>query len=122
MRPIGIDDVLFGGIYIFLSGLCGMATGDFFHPRFLAKRKDDILGALIISILALCKGGLIDHVAMLGFLNLLLPPFMDGFRLGKSVDYFELRGTMLILMHMVIYIVAVVCLKIWVLEKRRYRY
>ncbi len=122
IRPMGIIDVILGGLYIFFSGLCGMATGDFFHPRFLQRRKDGILGALMISVLAICKEGLIELLMPLAVLNFVLPPFLDGFKLVGSSDIFELRGMVLIFLHMAAYAVVVVCLKVWVLEKRRFRY
>ena len=122
VRPMGVSDVVIGGLYIFLSGLCGMATGDFFHPRFLTKRKNGILGALTISVLEICKEGLIESFAHLGALNFALPPFLDGFKLVGSTDSFELKGMGLIFLHMAVYAAVVVCLKVWVLEKRRFRY
>ena len=122
IRPMGLIDVILGGLYIFFSGLCGMATGDFFHPRFLQRRKDGILGALMISVLAICKEGLIELLMPLAVLNFVLPPFLDGFKLVGSSDIFELRGMVLIFLHMAAYAVVVVCLKVWVLEKRRFRY
>jgi hypothetical protein len=122
IRPIGIKDVILGGLYIFLSGLCGMATGDFFHPRFLQRRKDGILGVLTVSVLTICKEGLIEHFMPLVALNYVLPPFLDGFKLVGSSDIFELRGMVLIYLHMAIYSVVLVCLKVWVLEKRKFRY
>ena len=122
IRPMGIIDVILGGLYIFFSGLCGMATGDFFHPRFLQRRKDGILGALMISVLAICKEGLIELLMPLAVLNFVLPPFLDGFKLVGSSDIFELQGMVLIFLHMAAYAVIVVCLKIWILEKRRFRY
>jgi hypothetical protein len=122
IRHMGVGDVVFGGLYIFVSGLCGMATGDIFHPRFIPKRKDAILGALAVSILAICKEGLVEHLTLLGVLHFLLPPFMDGFKLVGNTDYFEPRGMLLIILHMAIYTLVVACLKVWVLEKRRFRY
>ncbi len=122
IRPMGIADVIFGGLYIFLSGLCGMATGDFFHPRFLPKRKDAILGALTVSVLVICKEGLTENFAPFTALNFVLPPFLDGFKLVGSTDIFEPKGMLLIFLHMAVYAAAVVCLKVWVLEKRRFRY
>ncbi|WP_026527732.1 hypothetical protein [Butyrivibrio sp. VCD2006] len=122
IRPMGIADVILGGLYIFFSGLCGMATGDFFHPRFLQRRKDGILGAIMVSVLAICKEGLTTYLMPLAILNFVLPPFLDGFKLVGSSDIFELRGMVLIFLHMAVYAVVVVCLKVWVLEKRRFRY
>ena len=122
LRPVEAADVVFGGLYIFLSGLCGMATGDFFHPRFLQRRKDAILGALVVAILAICKEGLTEYFAPLFALNIVLPPFMDGFKLVGSTDIFEPGGMLLIFLHMAVYAAVVVCLKIFVLEKRRFRY
>lgn len=122
IRPMGVSDVTFGGLYIFLSGLCGMATGDFFHPRFLPKRKDGILGALVVSVLEICKDGLIEAFVPFAALNFVLPPFLDGFMLVGSTDYFAPKGMGLIFLHMVLYVAVVICLKIWVLEKKRFRY
>jgi hypothetical protein len=122
IRAMGIADVVLGGLYIFLSGLCGMATGDFFHPRFLQRRKDGILGALTVSVLAICKEGLIAHFMPLAVLNFVLPPFLDGFKLVGSSDVFEPQGMVLIFLHMAVYAVVVMCLKVWVLEKRKFRY
>ncbi|WP_029324303.1 hypothetical protein [Butyrivibrio sp. AE3004] len=122
IRPMGIADVILGGLYIFFSGLCGMATGDFFHPRFLQRRKDGILGAIMVSVLAICKEGLTTYLMPLAILNFVLPPFLDGFKLVGSSDIFELRGMVLIFLHMTVYAVVVVCLKVWALEKRRFRY
>ena len=122
IRPMEIADVILGGLYIFFSGLCGMATGDFFHPRFLQRRKDGILGAIMVSVLAICKEGLTTYLMPLAILNFVLPPFLDGFKLVGSSDIFELRGMVLIFLHMAVYAVVVVCLKVWVLEKRRFWY
>ena len=122
IRPMEIADVILGGLYIFFSGLCGMATGDFFHPRILQRRKDGILGAIMVSVLAICKEGLTTYLMPLAILNFVLPPFLDGFKLVGSSDIFELRGMVLIFLHMAVYAVVVVCLKVWVLEKRRFRY
>lgn len=122
IRPMEIADVLFGGLYILLSGLCGIVTGDFFHPRFLQKRKDAILGALVVTVLAICKDGLAELFIPLSALNFVLPPFMDGFGLVGSTDIFDPSGMLLIFLHMAVYAVVVVCLKILVLEKRKFRY
>ena len=122
IRPIGIADVIIGWLNIFLSGLCGMATGDFFHPRLLQKRRDGILGAIMVSVLVICKEGLIGSFAPFAALNFVLPPFLDGFKLVGSTDIFEPKGMVLIFLHMAAYVAVVVCLKVWVLEKRRFRY
>ncbi len=122
IRPMEIADVLFGGCCIFLSGLCGMATGDFFHPRLFPKRKDALLGAFMISVLAICKEGLIDSLSFLGILNLLLPPFMDGFKIVGNTDIFDRFRMLIFFLHMAVYILVVMCLKVWIHEKRRFRY
>lgn len=122
IRPMEATDVILGGLNIFFSGLCGMATGDFFHPRLLHNRKDGILGALTVSVLVICKEGLIVYFAPLVTLNYVLPPYLDGFKLVGSTDFFEPKGMILIFLHMVIYSTVVVCLKVWILEKRRFRY
>ena len=73
-------------------------------------------------MLEICKEGLIESFAHLGALNFALPPFLDGFKLVGSTDSFELKGMGLIFLHMAVYAAVVVCLKVWVLEKRRFRY
>ncbi|WP_026511249.1 hypothetical protein [Butyrivibrio sp. LC3010] len=122
IRPIGKLDIIFGGFYIFLSGLCGMVTGDFFHPRLIQKRKDAILGAFVVTVLSICKEGLTEFFAPLSALNFVLPPFMNGFKLVGNTDIFEPHGMLLIFLHMAVYTIVVVCLKIRMLEKRRFRY
>ncbi|SCY17029.1 hypothetical protein [Butyrivibrio sp. INlla14] len=81
-----------------------------------------ILGALTVSVLEICKEGLIASFAPLVVLNFVLPPFLDGFKLVGSTDSFELKGIGLIFLHMAVYAAVVVCLKVCALEKRRFRY
>ncbi|MCR5023650.1 MAG: hypothetical protein K6A90_04840 [Lachnospiraceae bacterium] len=121
-RPMVFADVVCGGGYIFMCGLGGMATGDLFHPRIIGKRKNAILGAFAISLLAVSKQGLIAFSPAFGILHFILPPITDGLKSVGDNDFFEPVEMLLICLHMVIYYLLIVMLKIQMLEKRKFRY
>ena len=122
IRPMEFADVACGGLHIFMCGLGGMATGDFFHPRIFSKRRVAILGALAISLLAVSKEGLIGFSAAFGILNVVLPPITDGLKSVGSSDCVTPVDRMIICIHFVIYYLVILMLKVLLLEKKKFRY
>ena len=121
-RQMEFVDVVCGGGYILVCGLGGMATGDLFHSRIFNKRKYAILGAFAVSVLAVSKQGLIDFSASFGILNFILPPITDGLKSVGNNNFFNPLEILLICLHMVIYYLFIVMLKILLLEKKKFRY
>ena len=121
-RTMGIADVLLGGVYILICGLGGMSLGDFFHARIFKKRRDAILGAIFISVLALCKYGIIKEFSFLSILHFLLPPIMNGFELVGDKDIFEPLGMFKIYIHMLAYLLIITLIKIKLLTNKKFRY
>ena len=116
-------DIVCGGAYILCAGITGMATGDLFHPRLIAKRKNAVLGAILLSVLAICKHGLIGYNPIFKFLHIPLPPIMDGIELVVDNNYrFDTAGIFLICLHMLVYAAVVTLIKIKLLSVRRFRY
>ncbi|WP_026497970.1 hypothetical protein [Butyrivibrio sp. WCD2001] len=121
-RNMTAFDVIFGGLIIFVSGLAGMEVGDFFHPRIFTKRRDSIIGAIFVSVLAICKLGLIDNYPILKVPCILLPPIMDSFKLVGDSDIFSPAGMLLICIHMVGYFLVIMLLKIKLLGIKKFRF
>ena len=119
VRHMGFEDIACGGLHIFMCGLGGITIGDFFHPRIFRKRRDAIIGALAISLLAVSKEGLINLSAAFSILNLVLPPITDGFKSVGNSDFFNPVNMMIICIHFVIYYLVILMLKIQVLEKKK---
>lgn len=118
MEPI---DVICGGSNIFICGIVGMELGDLFHPRIIRKRRDAILSAALVSVLCICKFGLIDFNPFFKVLNYGLPPVLDAYKMVAK-DCFEVKGIMLICLHMLIYTVMILLIKIRLLTLKKYRY
>ncbi len=121
-RQMELADIACGGGHIFMCGLGGMMTGDFFHPRIFRKRRNAIIGAIAISLLAVSKEGLIDCSSAFSILNFILPPITDGLKSVGSNSYFEPREMMLICMHLAVYCLLIMIVKIKMLEKKKFRY
>jgi hypothetical protein len=116
-------DIVCGGAYVLACGIAGTATGDLFHPRLIAKRKDAILDAILISILTVCKHGLIGYNPVFKFLNILLPPIMNGMELVSANNYrFDTAGIFLICLHALVYSAVVTLIKIKLLSVKKFRY
>lgn len=119
-RPLKMSDVIYGGIIIVVNGLCGVAVGDFFHQRFIYKRRSRLIAVVFVSIISICKHSLIQKFVFLKFLNFLLPPIMDGADMVGNSDIFDGKGTMIILMHSIIYVVVLTIIKIQILNYRKF--
>ncbi|WP_292146799.1 hypothetical protein, partial [Butyrivibrio sp.] len=55
-------------------------------------------------------------------LNFILPPITDGLKSVGSNSYFEPREMMLICMHLAVYCLLIMIVKIKMLEKKKFRY
>ena len=116
-------DIVCGGAYILCSGITGMATGDLFHPRLIARRKNAVLGAILVSVLAICKHGLIGFNPIFKVLHVPLPPFMDGIELVTNNNFrFDTAGIFLICLHMIVYSAVITLIKIKLLTVKKFRY
>lgn len=121
-RLMKFEDIVCGGLHIFMCGLGGVLIGDFFHPRIFRKRRDAIIGALAVSLLAVTKEGLIGLSAAFGILNFVLPPITDGLKSVGSSGFFKPADMMIICIHFVIYYLVILMLKIQILQKKKFRY
>ena len=113
-------DVLCGGAVILFSGICGIETADFFHSRLLS-RKFGVCFLILVSLLSLCKEGLIETLAVFKILNILMPPVTDGLVLLGSGDNFDKMGILLIVIHMMIFSIVITILKIKLLQIKKFR-
>ena len=120
VRSIEPIDVLCGGAVILFSGICGIETADFFHSRLLS-RKFGVCFLILVSLLSLCKEGLIETLAVFKFLNILMPPITDGLVLLGSGDNFDKMGILLIVIHMMIFSIVITILKIKLLQIKKFR-
>ena len=118
MIPI---DVILGGANILVCGLAGTQIGDLFHPRVISKRRDALLFATLLSILTICKFGLIEFNPLFKALNYLLPPVLDAYKMVAK-DCFETKGMLLICLHLLIYSVVILLIKMRLLTLKKYRY
>lgn len=119
-RAIMPGDVCCGAAVILFCGFCGAETGDFFHPRFIGRRYG-ICFAILISVVALCKQGLMETFAAFGILEIFMPPVTDSLVLLGNSDNFEAMGIFLIVLHMFAYSLVMMCIKILLLRHSRYR-
>jgi hypothetical protein len=122
MRPVEATDLALGLPYIFISGFGGMELGDLCHPRIFAKRRDALSVAALISVLSLCKVGIMGFHPVLKVLNYLLPPILDGYEAVIDKNYFDNGSLLLICLHMAIYAVIMMLIKIRILTLKRFRY
>ena len=119
-RAFTVADVVIGSGLIFFSGVCGLETADLFHPRFIG-RKFGICAVVLLSVLALCKQGLIQTSPAFRILNIFMPPVMDSFVLLGNSDSFSISGDGLIILHMLVYALVMAAVKIKLLQYKRYR-
>ena len=119
-RPLTSSDLFYGSILILGSGICGITLGDFFHHRIIPRRRNAIIGVVLVAVLAICKTAIIEKLPAMKILNLLLPPVTDGFVMVGNEDFFDPKETMLILLHTVIYSLALVFIKIYLLKRRKF--
>lgn len=119
-RAVTPNDLICGGLMIIFCGVCGAETGDFFHPRFIG-RKYGICGAILITVLAVCKEGLIQTFAAFKILDIITPPITDSLVLLGNTDSFDITAILLIVLHMFLYSLAVMLIKIMLLKRRGYR-
>ncbi|MCR5719504.1 MAG: hypothetical protein K6F84_02965 [Lachnospiraceae bacterium] len=120
MRSLTAYDVICGGLFIFLCGLCGLQTGDFVHPRFINK-KPGVAALLMFLALTVCKYGLVSKASVFRILDIITPPVLDSFKLLGDKDVF-VKGVGFIMIRLLIYAVVVMIVKIIFLKKHRYRY
>ena len=119
-RPLEAEDVLFGSLLVIGNGMCGIATGDFFHHRIITRRRNGIIGVGLVSVLALCKAPIIQRLSFMKVLNLLLPPLTDGFSMVGDGDIFNPGGTLNIFIHSIIYVLVIIFIKLYLLRRRRF--
>ena len=119
-RALTASDVLWGGGTILFCGICGTECGDLFHPR-LIKLKYGICAVILLSVIAVCKQGLIHSFSAFRILDILMPPFMDSFGLLGNSDRFEPAGSFFILLHLLLYSLVLCFLKIRLLMLKKYR-
>lgn len=119
-RPLTRSDVFFGGLIVIGSGFCGIALGDLFHRRIFTTRRNGIIGLVLISILAVCKYPLIKEFSPLKIIGVFVPPIMDGFKMVGDADIFDRSGSLQIFIHMTIYVIAVILIKIRILKYKKF--
>ncbi len=119
-RTVTPGDVICGGLIIVFCGICGTETGDLFHPRCI-KNRTGVLLAVLISVLALSKYGLIQTSAVFNALHVLVPPIMDSFVLLGNSDRFDPKGILPIILHLFLFSSAVTLIKIILLKRFRFR-
>ena len=111
-RPLKPEDPVRAAILIFASGLCGFSVGDFFHKRIFKNRKTALILLIFTVTLAVTKHSIIHEVPQMSFLNYILPPVMDGFKMVGNTDYFDQSGTIAILIHTLIFVLVTMIIKI----------
>lgn len=119
-RPLVPLDTLYGGMIILINGLCGISVGDLFHQRIISRRRDRLIAVIFVSVVAVCKHSLIHSFVFLKFLNIFLPPIMDGFDMVGNTDIFDEMGTIKILIHTLIFAAVVTLIKIKILLYKKY--
>ena len=119
-RAVTPNDLICGGLMIVFCGICGAETGDFFHPRFIG-RKYGICGAILITALAVCKEGLIRTFAAFKILDIITPPITDSLVLLGNTDSFDITAILLIVLHMFLFSLAVMLIKVKLLKRFGYR-
>ena len=119
-RAVTPNDLICGGLMIVFCGICGAETGDFFHPRFIG-RKYGICGAILITVLAVCKEGLIRTFAAFKILDIITPPITDSLVLLGNTDSFDITVILLIVLHMFLFSLAVMLIKVKLLKRFGYR-
>ena len=119
-RPLEAEDTLYGSILVLVNGICGVALGDVFHRRLIPRRRNAVIGVVLVALLAVCKVSIIEKLPFMKILNFLLPPVMDGFKMVGNGDSFDPKGTLLILLHSVLYAAVIIMIKIWLLRRRRF--
>ena len=120
IKPLESTDVIYGGLIIIGNGLIGIALGDLFHHRIFEKRRNALLALLFVSIIAICKHAIIKKFAFLSVLNFIVPPLMDGFDMVGETDVFDPVGTIYIFIHTLIFVIAIVLIKIGILKFKKY--
>ena len=115
-RSLKAEDVIYGGLVLVGSGLCGIALGDLFHHRIFSHARYAVIGVILISLLAVCKFGLIENFSFLKVLHVLTPPIMDGFKMVGDTDIFDKLGSLKIFAHMLAFSAAAAIIKIRLLK------
>ena len=120
-RPLKVEDVIYGGLIVVGSGLCGIAVGDLFHHRIFGHARYTVIGVIFVSLLAFCKYGLIDNFSFLKVLHIIMPPITDGLKMVGNTDIFDWAGSLKIFAHMLIFSAAAVVIKIRLLKYLKFR-
>ena len=120
-KPLDMQDVAMALPYIFICGLAGMVIGDVLHPRLIKKRSDAVMGAILISILTVCKIGLIEWNPVFKILNFILPPVLDGYKAFVELSFFDAGEISLICIKIAIFVIILTVVKIKFLIFMRYR-
>ncbi len=119
-RPLESRDIIFGGLLIIGSGFLGVSLGDIFHHRIFVRKREMLTGLIFVSVVAACKIPIIEKFSFLWFINIICPPIVDGLEMVADTDVFSPTGTLLIFLHMIIYVAVVMFVKIKLLMNRKY--
>ena len=119
-RSLEMEDVVFGSLFVIGNGICGVALGDFFHHRIINKRRNGIIALVFIVVLAFCKVAIIQKISFLNILNFLLPPVLDGYKMVGDTDIFEPKESTLIFIHSILFVLALIIIKIVLLRHRKF--
>ena len=119
-RTLELTDVINGGIIIIGNGLVGISLGDFFHQRIFTRKRNAIIGLVLVSVLAICKQSIIYKYSFFKFMNYVMPPVMDGFQMVGSTDIFDTTGTIIILLHTILFALVIMFIKIGLLNHQKY--
>ena len=118
-RQLKPEDVLFGSLLLLGNGICGVAVGDFFHHRIIPKRRYGIIAVTLVTVLALCKVPIIEKIPFMKVLNYILPPLTDGLKMVGDTDIFSPKGSTMICIHSIIYMLVLMLVKIKLLKRGR---
>jgi hypothetical protein len=103
-----------------LAAFTGGMIGGLLHPRIIKNRKLASLLALIISLMAIVKGGLNESFHFLKYVTWIFPPLDNFATLYTNKLYFEGKDIIYTLTFFLIYIFVTGILQIYLINKNKF--
>ena len=117
---VSINYIYIGLILHISTGMMGLATGSFFHPCIIKKRKTIVILILLVLVLSFIKSNIFRENPVWSIVSLLLPPMSEILYSLKNLTELTSKLTFQITNYAMTYYLIQQTVKVALLIKRKF--
>ena len=106
IRQFVWSDFVGGGLLMFACCFAGVMVGELFHVRVMKNKNAGITLTFFITLLAVCRNGVIADFDILKYILWVIPPISDVVSWFTNANYYNMgevmKGALLLLMYGVV--------------------